>query len=44
MYFYANGGLAFKLVVAGAIVMVYGFARSPVQYFRTKKHAKVLSE
>ncbi len=41
MYLYANDGLAFKLGVAGAIVMVYCFAKSPVRNNGTAKHVKL---
>jgi hypothetical protein len=42
MFFYANDGLAFKLGVAGAIVMVYCFAKSPAQSNGTKKKVRTL--
>ena len=44
MYFYANDGLAFKLVVAGAIIMVYCFASWPVRTNGTKKLAQALGK
>jgi hypothetical protein len=40
-YFYAHNGLVFKLVVAGAIVLVYCFASRPMRNNGTVKHVKL---